>query len=153
MSSSQKIFGETFGFVFFNKKKYTKNSGTVDLNMYKHIFVCKPDKILTVEAKIHGFKQYNVNGYGIDLKFNLTTCKFTVSVRYSCVSFLDEEKYKNNILGQNDLKQQPQRNADSVLGQNVCYDYNETVLEGGKLCYEGKMYVIVSIFCSNDALV
>ena len=112
-----------------------------------------PDKISALEAKTHGFKQCNVNGYGIDLKFNLTKCKLTVAVRYSCVSVLDEDKYKNIILQQDELEQRPQGNADSVLGQNVCYDYNETVIEGGTFCHEGKMYVIVIDFCGNDVLV
>ena len=85
-----------------------------------------------------------MNEYGIDLKFNLTKCKITVAVRYSCVSVLDEEKYKNIILEQNDLEQRPQGNAYSVLGQNVCYDYNETVVGGGTCWHEGKTYVIVS---------
>ena len=75
----------------------------VDLKMYEQIFVCEPDKISAVEAKTHGLKQYNVNVYGIHLKLNLTKYKLTVSVRYSCVSVLDEEKYKNIILQQYEL--------------------------------------------------
>ena len=64
---------------------------------------------------------------------------------------LTKRKIKKIILQRNELEQQPQGNL--VLVQNVCYDYNENVIEGGTFFHKVKMYVIVSYFCSNDASV
>ena len=57
MSIARKLFEETFGCGVFNKKKITKDGGTVDFKIYEQFFVCELDKISTVEAKTHKSKQ------------------------------------------------------------------------------------------------
>ena len=84
--------------------------------------MCKLYGISSLEANTHGYKKCNVSGYRIDLKYNTNRQKLIVVVRYFCTSVIDNDKYKSMICNQNKLDEQPQGNANSVLGKNICYD-------------------------------
>ena len=97
MNTAKKLFGEMFGFGVL-KRQQMKIGATMVLEEFSEAYICRPDEISQIEA-MSGFKRQNISGYGIDLKYNLTSRRLTIYVRYSLVA-VHEDALLLSILGE-----------------------------------------------------
>ena len=108
---------EMFGFGVL-RRRALQPGATMALQEFSEAYICLPDRISEIEA-LARVRRSNINGYGIDLKYNFTSRHLSIYVRYSLVAVHEDSLLLSVLREREEIDGGPsETNYESIFGSN-----------------------------------